>query len=130
MILSAVKNRERLNYYVSCTSELDDDALSAEDWEDLKEMLELLKPFKIVTMLGQQKGTTMGSVASSLWGYDYLMAQLEQWEEKSPRGETGFQAAVNLSWDLLKKYYRETDKAPIYIAGMVLDPRQKMEYFE
>lgn len=130
MILSAVKNKERLNYYVSRTSELIDDALSAEDWEDLKEMLELLKPFKIVTMLGQQKGTAMGSVASSLWGYDYLMAQLERWEEKSPRGETGFRAAVNLSWDLLKKYYRETDKAPIYIAGMVLDPRQKMEYFE
>src|ERR1700724_2463227 len=72
----------------------------------------------------------MESVASSLWGYDYLMAQLERWEEKSPRGETGFQAAVNLSWDLLKKYYRETDKAPIYVAGMVLDPRQKMEYFK
>lgn len=130
MILSAVKNKERLNYYISRTPELTDDAVSTDDWEDLKEMLELLKPFKIVTMLGQQKGTTMGSVASSLWGYDYLMAQLERWEEKSPRGETGFRAAVNLSWDLLKKYYKETDKAPIYVAGMVLDPRQKMEYFE
>jgi hypothetical protein len=58
------------------------------------------------------------------------MAQLERWEEKSPRGETGFRATVNLSWDLLKKYYKETDKVPIYVAGMVLDPRQKMEYFE
>ena len=130
MIQSAIKNKERLNYYVSHTPELANDALSDEDWEDLEEMLELLKPFKKVTMLGQQKGTTIGSVASSIWGYDYLMAQLEQWEDKSPRGETGFRAAVNLSWDLLKKYYRETDKAPIYVAGMILDPRQKMEYFE
>jgi hypothetical protein len=79
--------------------------LTEEDWEDLEEMLELLESFKKVTLLRQQKGTICGSVASALWGYDYLLAQLESWERQTRsgvnRGETGFRAAVNLAWTLL-----------------------------
>jgi hypothetical protein len=75
----------------------------------------MLEPFKKVTLLGQQKGTTCGSAASALWGYDYLLAQLESWERQTRSGgnrvETGFRAAVNLAWTLLKKYYKETDKS-------------------
>src|SRR5579859_6587714 len=104
------------------TQELQDDALREEDWEDLEEMLSLLKPFKKVTMLRQQKGTTCGSIASAFWCYDYLLAQLESWEGQTRRGanrgETGFHAAVNLAWTLLKKYYKETDKSPVYVAAM------------
>jgi hypothetical protein len=121
-------------WYMQQTPELQDDALTEEDLEDLEEMLKLLKPFKKVTMLGQQKGTTCGSIASALWCYDYLLAQLESWEGQTRRGanrgETGFRAAVNLLWTLLKKYYKETDKSPVYVAAMALDPRHKMVYFE
>ena len=67
MIQSAVKNRGRLTWYMQQTPELQDDALTEEDWEDLEDMLKLLKLFKKVTMLGQQKGTTCGSIASTLW---------------------------------------------------------------
>lgn len=130
MIVSALKNRNRLTTYIAQTPDLTDDRLSEQDWDDLEEMVKLLKPFKQVTMLGQEKGTTYGSIASTLWGYDYLLAQLESWERGSRRSETGFRAAVNLSWDLLKRYYKETDKCPVYFAAMVLDPRFKMEYFE
>ena len=37
---------------------------------------------------------------------------------------------VVLSGNLMKKYYKETDKCPVYIVAMVLNPRFKMQYFE
>ena len=46
MIQSAVKNRAQLMWYMQQTPELQDDALTEEGWEDLEEMLKLLKPFK------------------------------------------------------------------------------------
>ena len=39
MILSAVKNKERLNYCISRTVKLANDTLLDEDWEDLEERL-------------------------------------------------------------------------------------------
>ena len=130
MIKSAIKNRERLTIYINQTPELEDDRLSEQDWKDLNEILVMLEPFKLITMLGQEKGTRYGSIASTLWGFDYLLVKLEKWEKESKRSETGFRMAVNLSWNLMKKYYRETDKCPMYIVAMVLDPRFKMQYFE
>ena len=53
MIKSAIKNRERLTIYMQQTPELEEDKLSDQDWKDLEEMVNLLEPFKIVTMLGQ-----------------------------------------------------------------------------
>ena len=70
----------------------------------------MLEPFKLVTMLGQEKGTIYGSIASTLWGFDYLLTKLEKWEKECKRSDTGFRTAVNLSWNLMKKYYKETDK--------------------
>jgi hypothetical protein len=130
MIKSAVKNRERLIIYINQTPELEADQLSNQDWKDLDEMLLILEPFKLVTMLGQEKGTTYGSIASTLWGFDYLLAKLEKWEKECKRSDTGFRTAVNMSWNLMKKYYGETDKCPVYIVAMILDPRFKMQYFE
>ncbi len=104
--------------------------MSDQDWKDLEEMVTLLEPFKIVTMLGQQKGTTYGSIGSTLWGFDYLLAKLEKCEKDCKRSDTGFRTAVNLSWKLLTKYYKETDKCPVYIVAMTLDPRFKFQYFE
>ena len=43
MILSAVKNKERLNYCISRTVELANDTLLDEDWEDLEERLKVPK---------------------------------------------------------------------------------------
>ena len=62
------------------------------------------------------------------------MAQLESWEKAASRGsgrkETGFRSAVNMAWNPLKKYHGMTDKSPVYVAAMVLDPRHKMAYLE
>jgi hypothetical protein len=105
-----------------------------EDWNDLEEMLELLKPFNRISKLGQEKGTACGSITNVLGIYEFLLAQLESWEKAASRGpgrkETGFRSVVNLAWNLLKKYYGMTDKSSVYVAAMVLDPQHKMAYLE
>lgn len=97
MIDSAIKNRERIDAFIAVTPELADDYLSEQDWEDLAAMMELLKPFKLVTMMGQEKGTRFGSIASVLWGFDFLMNQLEKARRKAGSEESQFRTACNLA---------------------------------
>jgi len=42
----------------------------------------LLKPFKILTKMGQEKNTPLGSIGAVLWGFDMLLEVLEQTREK------------------------------------------------
>jgi hypothetical protein len=42
----------------------------------------LLKPFKILTKIGQEKNTPLGSIGSVLWGFDMLLDILEKTRKK------------------------------------------------
>ena len=101
-----------------------------ERWADLEEVMGLLKPFKYLTMLGQQKGMSFGSIGSILWGFDMLLTLLEKARKKSRPADTPFQAALDHAWGLLDKYYKETDKSGVHVVSPVLDPRMKYNYFE
>src|SRR5436190_7393986 len=71
--------------------------LTETDWDDLREMLTLLEPFKIVTMLGQERGTRYGSVTTILWGIDILLDLLEKAKTLARPNDSGFKKAINLS---------------------------------
>ena len=74
MIDSLLRQRDRMDAYVSMVPELLADKLLEQDWDDLKEVFELLKPFKMLTML---KNSLYGSIGSILWGIDMLLTVLE-----------------------------------------------------
>jgi hypothetical protein len=42
----------------------------------------LLKLFKILTKIGQEKNTPLGSIGSVLWGFDILLNVLEKIRKK------------------------------------------------
>ena len=133
MIDSMLKQRERVDAYVRMIPELALDKLTERDWEDLKEVFELLKPFKMVTMIGQEKNSLYGSIGSILWGMDLLLSVLEEARRKSAEVRTPdvpFQAALDHAWSILNKYYEETNECRMYIVSIVLDPRMKYDYFE
>ena len=81
-----------------------------------------LQPFKIVTMLGQERGTRYGSVATILWGMDILLDLLEKAKTLARPNDSGFKKAINLSWKLLDKYYQLTDKSPVHIVSLCWTP--------
>jgi len=42
----------------------------------------LLNAFEILTKMGQEKNTLLGSIGSVLWGFDMLLKVLEKMREK------------------------------------------------
>ena len=133
MIESLLGQRERVDAYISIVPDLANDRLSDQDWADLQEVYELLKPFKMLTMIGQEKNTLHGSIGSILWGMNMLLTVLEDARKKSSDKraiDSPFQIALDHAWGILNKYYLETDKCQMYIVSLVLDPRMKYDYFE
>jgi len=112
------------------TPELREDKLTDTDWRDIEDILRLLEPFKMLTILGEERGTLYGSVSSTLWGFDMLLGMLEEERRKSRSKDAPFQKALDASWGKLDKYYTLTDKCPVYIVALMLDPRQKFQYFQ
>ena len=130
MIHCALKQQERIEHFMEMVLELEDDKLTKADWEDLKDLMKLLQPFKKLTVLGEGRGTVYGSIGSILWEFDVLLNLLETTRAKSRPADAPFQAALDAAWTKLDKYYQETDKCPVYIIATMLDPRMKYEYFK
>src|SRR4030095_16464159 len=99
----------------------------------------LLKPFKILTKMGQEKNTSLGSIGSVLWGFDMLLEVLEKTrqkykiEKRDPNKEnqnlSHLATCIDHAHGLFSKYYQLTDNTEAYVMAMVLDPRQKYKYF-
>ena len=100
----------------------------------------LLQPFKMLTMMGQEKNTSLSSIGSILWGFDMLLEVLEKTREKyniekpdakkENKKMNHLATCIDHAHGLLSKYYELTDKTEAYVVAMVLDPRQKYKYFE
>jgi len=112
----------------------------------------LLKPFKLLTKVGQEKNTPLGSIGSVLWGFDMLLEVLEKTREKyniekpeklhkkpdkknqnpppPQKPPSHLATCIDHAHGLFSKYYKLTDRTEAYIVAMVLDPRQKYTYFE
>ena len=97
--------------------------------------------------MGQERNGAWGSIGSVLWGFDILLEKLESVSgkveselKKAIRGrkqddaeaekKTQLGICIDSAWRLLSHYYKLTDKSRAYVVAMVLDPRQKYEYFE
>jgi|SRR5271154_5687249 len=99
----------------------------------------LLKPFKILTKMGQEKNSPLGSIGSVLWEFDMLLDVLEKTRKEykikkpDPKKEnkkpSHLATCIDHAHQLYSKYYQLTDKTEAYIVAMVVDPRQKYKYF-
>jgi hypothetical protein len=112
---------------------LDHDQLTPVDWDDLETLMKLLDPFKEVTMdlQGNIRGEKMnGAIFDVLPAMDMLLQQLEVAKTAYQRQKSPFATCINLAWVKLDEYYSKTDRSPIYVASVILDPRLKLRYFE
>ena len=109
------------------------DLLTNDDWLELRELLEILKPLKQVSLELQHDGKdcNRGSLWQSLSAIDYLMTKLEALKVKQRYlPDTHFKAAVNLGWKKLDEYYELSDKTPAYRAAIFIHPAKKLAWFE
>src|SRR5438046_10173409 len=84
--------KERIEVYVDLVPELMDDKLIEAEWKDIDDILQLLEPFKKLTILREECGTLYESINSTLWGMDMLLKLLENEKKKSRPSETSFRA--------------------------------------
>ena len=96
MLDTFLDQRERIELYLNSVPELKDDKLTNSDWEDIETMMTLLKPFKMLTILGEERGTLYGSVSSILWGFDMLLDLLETERKKIRPENASFQKILNI----------------------------------
>lgn len=104
------------------------DYLTSEDWYQLADLLELLRPIYDASMRVQSRDTGLYEVLTSM---DFILTHLESAKLKPTyTAAPYFKACVNLGWWKLDQYYTKTDLNPAYIMAVFLHPHYKMSWFK
>src|SRR5438876_11135784 len=100
--------------------------LDADDWEELKIVFTLLKPFYQLTLHleSQVQDGQCGAIWETLLAMDLLLSYLEIVKNKYQYSTYSYiSTCINNGWLVLNKYYTCTDVSPVYITAVVLNPR-------
>jgi hypothetical protein len=73
-----------------------DNHLTREDWDEIADLNQLLKPIHEVSMHVQSVGTQAGALHNTLTSMDYLLTHLET--RRNQPGSSHFMACLNLGW--------------------------------
>ena len=139
MIERAIKLRDALDLYQQAFKDnaeesVAQDALTNNDWQELVELLALLKPLKQTSLFVQGNGDSEcrhGSLFENLQALDFLLTKLEGLKKRYAFGPaTHFKASINLGWKKLNKYYELSDCTAAYRASILIHPHFKMRWFE
>lgn len=136
MIERAVQVRDALQLYQEHFRGDNDDRLDAEDclsvddWHELLQLLQLLRPLKEMSLKVQAvaKDGNDGALWQSLSVLDWLLSTLEDLKRTLPRNH--FKACVNLGWKKLDKYYNLSDRTAAYRLAIFFHPCFKRRWFE
>lgn len=105
---------------------LKDDVLSAKDWIDLAYIRDFLQGFHDATKMTESLGATLDRVLPTM---DFLIERFEsaatQFMEHHELSES-----IQTGYTKMLKYWNKTERAPVYIAAIVLDPTIKYTYFD
>lgn len=102
------------NYQDEHFDSLTNDILSRDDWLELQEYHDFLKPFHEITQDGQFDKQTIDQVLVSM---DFLVTHLEAAKEHYQSNATVL-SRVMTCWYKFDKYYGLTDDSPIYAAAV------------
>lgn len=96
--------------------------LSDEDWQEIEELIAILKPFKEVTLLSSAQSYI--SISSCAYCYQFL---LKAFESIAPIGSIT-SSCIDAARDKLIEYY---DKMPVVgNLSIILDPRYNVEFLK
>lgn len=109
-----------------------DDVLTADDWDDLRGISEILKPFSAVTLRleGHAANGTHGSLWEVLPCIEYLFEHLHKVkaELEALSHRESMLHATDLAIKKLEQYYAKTDENVAIIAALVMNPTIKWTY--
>lgn len=110
------------------------DYLSVDDWSVITELRNILQPLKAATIAlqGHGSGASFGVIWQVIPSMEKLLTHFEQLRQIHRPTESYSHLAyhVNLGWQKLDKYYNLTDRAPVYVAAVVLHPHYTWQYLK
>ena len=89
-----LRQRALIELFVEMIPELKEDKLMKADWNDLVDIMRLLKSFKKLIILREKRGTLYELMESILWGFDMLLDMLEKEKAKSRSLNASFRKAL------------------------------------
>ncbi|KAF8158521.1 hypothetical protein B0H34DRAFT_846773, partial [Crassisporium funariophilum] len=100
--------------------------LSKEEWRIVEQLAAVLKIFKQATFFFSGSTPNLSKIIPAM---DYIDKHLASgsWNEKYL---PSIQVSMLIRKRLLNKNYNATDHSKVYQIAMVLDPKQKLEYFQ
>ena len=108
--------------------DLYNDRLTANEWLTLDKIKDFLGPFRDATLSTQGRMITLEHVLPSM---DFLLQHFEGAKASAiAQQDPLFVACIEAGWVKLNHYYSLTDRSPVYVAAIVLNPRWKFDYFE
>jgi hypothetical protein len=106
---------------------LEDDRLLPDDWAVLERMVTFLEPFKVITKVTEGRHASLADVLPAIdCLLDAFSTELSKAEAEHNRA---LAAMLKCGWETLDKYYSLTDRAPVYVAAVVLHPKRKWACF-
>jgi len=125
MLQSAIKLKSTIDQFTFSEPDLSNDRLNHEDWNMLRQIYEFLEPFYHATQRLQSNTCLLTDLLTTM---DFLLGKYEKAKQVYKDGPLA--TSVNMGWLKLDKWYKATERSPVYVAAVVLDPRLKWEYFE
>ncbi|KJZ68669.1 hypothetical protein HIM_11941 [Hirsutella minnesotensis 3608] len=107
-------------------AELADDILTHSDWQVLRMTHEFLQPFYQATMEQQMEWVSIDQVLENM---DILFMQFENAKVKYSRNAR-MVSSIHMGWWVLSKYYKDSDKNPIYATALLLHPEKRLRYLD
>jgi hypothetical protein len=100
------------------------DALSADEWETLRQIHEFLDLLSQTTLGLESSTSTLDAVLPAM---DFILEQYEQFKTRHI-GHVALSSMFNSGWAKMNKYYSKTNESSAYIAAIVLNPNFKWSY--
>jgi hypothetical protein len=100
------------------------------DWKDLDTIVMMFEEFYEATnIVSTCKTTTLSSVIPI---FNILIDAMEEHSDNASEGKIAsqFGLAADAAKEKLLQYYNRTDASPFYVAALILDPRNKLGYFQ
>ena len=151
MIRRALELREALELYQSKLrgaadaydlETYNDDFLLPHEWDTLALIKDHLEPlFRLTkalegnaTLKDGAKKASHGALWEVLPVFEHPLSHFESLEKDAKagkfQGHSGIQSSITLAWEATIKWYRKTDLSIAWVAGLVLHPRFKYQWFD
>lgn len=106
--------------------DLADDVLTSDDWKLLTYIRNFLQGFFDATKATEGRHATLDRVLPTM---DFLIDRFEKAANQFAQ-HPFMRESIEAGYTKLLKYWNRTERSPVYIAAIVLDPTQKWSYFD